>query len=42
VRLIEQGIETSWLAAERKQQMLSVFRAEFAALDERPAIQAPA
>jgi adenosine deaminase len=35
VRLIEQGIETSWLAAERKQQMLSAFRAELAALNEQ-------
>jgi adenosine deaminase len=29
LRLIEQGIETSWLCAERKRQMLGEFRAEF-------------
>jgi adenosine deaminase len=33
LRLIEQGIETSWLPADRKQWMLGEFRAEFAALD---------
>jgi adenosine deaminase len=33
LRLIEQGIETSWLAADRKPQMLGEFRAEFAAID---------
>jgi adenosine deaminase len=32
IRLIEQGIETSWLPADRKQQMLREFRAEFAVL----------
>jgi adenosine deaminase len=30
LRLIEQGIETSWLPAPRKQQLLAEFRAEFA------------
>jgi adenosine deaminase len=33
IRLIEQGIETSWRSAERKRQMLGEFREEFAALD---------
>jgi adenosine deaminase len=32
-RLIEQGIETSWLPAERKREMLGRFRGEFAALE---------
>jgi adenosine deaminase len=36
IRLIEQGIETSWLSAERKQQMLGEFRRKMAALDGRP------
>jgi adenosine deaminase len=33
LRLIEQGIETSWLAADRKKRLLGEFRAEFAKLD---------
>jgi adenosine deaminase len=40
-RLIEQGIETSWLALDRKQQLLREFRAEFAALDGKRASHAP-
>jgi adenosine deaminase len=34
LRLIEQGIETSWLDPPRKQEMLGKFRAEFAAIDQ--------
>jgi adenosine deaminase len=33
MHLIEQGIETSWLDADRQQQLLSQFRAQFAALN---------
>jgi adenosine deaminase len=40
-RLIEQGIETSWLDAERKQKMLAEFCAEFAAIDAQCHSQAP-
>jgi adenosine deaminase len=33
LRLIEQGIETSWLSESRKQGMLNDFRSEFACVD---------
>jgi adenosine deaminase len=32
-RLIEQGVETSWLSHEKKQALLDQFRVEFAKLD---------
>jgi adenosine deaminase len=34
LRLIEQGVETSWLRADRKDQMRREFRAAFASADE--------
>jgi adenosine deaminase len=42
IRLIEQGIETSWLAADRKQRMLGEFHAEFAVIDTQFAGHTPA
>ncbi len=36
LRLIEQGVETSWLPAYRKEKMLGEFRAAFAGADAAP------
>jgi adenosine deaminase len=37
LRLIEQGIETSWLSADRKRELLRQFHSEFATLGTGPA-----